>query len=516
MRRIGFTTPDLFALGFIAWAALSLLWTPNQGEGALHLQNIVSVFLIYLVASRFDISKFACGGVALTFLFVGILLFQLPHDYYGGFGNRNFIAEYLIIGLPFAAVAFRETPAKYVAWGLCLGALVYLFAYNVSHIKFLVLITFGLSIALLAWWRKMYITAAFVILGPIDALVFFGVDAAWFSSVRVRIESSVDTIIMWLDKPYFGHGIGSFNSVYPIYQEAHLQYFPMMGTLLQPITMYLGTAHNEYLQILAEYGVVGFVLVSGFAVSLMLTHFRRVKRTPEQWAALVSFVAIASCSLVGFPLQNPATAILAALAFAFMSSGAPVLSFNINRFIPLPAVAAVIAVFAVSGAFYMRSQQYFSQSRLAMSQGHVADSFVMNFRAVQTFPYDWLPRYQLGLSLAALAMNDERSKIDPRAGDSIFKLSSSGAPNAPGLLVARVYYLLKTNQLDKSDEIETTLEWLKQHASLQAPVWAADAWFAASTGDEVRMRESAYRGSIVIQAENPGENPFLAAHKVKP
>ena len=88
-----------------------------------------------------------------------------------------------------------------------------------------------------------------------------------------RINMWQDTWVMIQDRFWFGHGPGSYRWVHPPYK-----------TWLED--RWLRYAHNEYLHLWAEYGVVGLVLMTlvfGFIFFSLLRVFRRLERDRDAY-----------------------------------------------------------------------------------------------------------------------------------------------------------------------------------------------------------------------------------------
>jgi O-antigen ligase len=114
------------------------------------------------------------------------------------------------------------------------------------------------------------------------------------------------------DHPLLGTGLGSFGSVYPLYDTAN-------GTYR------LEQAHNDYLQILSDAGVVGGLLGLAFVVTLFWVALRRMQ-SHDPFRRGVALGALGGCvgalvhSFFDFTLHTTANAllflVLAALATA--------------------------------------------------------------------------------------------------------------------------------------------------------------------------------------------------------
>ena len=119
----------------------------------------------------------------------------------------------------------------------------------------------------------------------------------------MRLSIDRDSIRMFREKPVIGWGLGTFPVVYPQFRSFYTNFF-------------VNEAHNDYLQLLAEMGVLGFATMIWFQVIVFL----RVRRKIGNWTSNVSAATTLACalsatgllvhSLVDFNLQIPANAAL--------------------------------------------------------------------------------------------------------------------------------------------------------------------------------------------------------------
>ena len=130
----------------------------------------------------------------------------------------------------------------------------------------------------------------------------------------VRLTIDRDCLRMWREKPFLGWGLGTFPVVYPQFRSFYTSFF-------------VNQAHNDYLQLLVETGIVGFAIALWF---LILT-FRRAWAKLENWpetvngtltvAALIGCIGVLVHSFLDFNLQIPANAALFYVLCAIAASG---------------------------------------------------------------------------------------------------------------------------------------------------------------------------------------------------
>lgn len=119
----------------------------------------------------------------------------------------------------------------------------------------------------------------------------------------VRLNIDRDALRMFLKKPVLGWGLGTFPVVYPQFRTFYTNAF-------------VNEAHNDYLQLLAEMGVLGF----GTMLWFLLTLYTRAIKKIGNWVVDLSGATALACvlglsgilvhSAFDFNLQIPANAAL--------------------------------------------------------------------------------------------------------------------------------------------------------------------------------------------------------------
>jgi putative inorganic carbon (HCO3(-)) transporter len=88
------------------------------------------------------------------------------------------------------------------------------------------------------------------------------------ASNRERLNRWSCAYRMWLDKPLFGYGPGTYMFKYAPYQLSY------MRTIISTNEGNGGNAHNEYLGPLAEQGAFGMIIMLAIATSVITLAFR--------------------------------------------------------------------------------------------------------------------------------------------------------------------------------------------------------------------------------------------------
>src|SRR5690348_11223478 len=108
---------------------------------------------------------------------------------------------------------------------------------------------------------------------------------------------------MFLDHPVAGVGFGAFEAAYPPYETQY------DGKIVNH-------AHNDYLEILAETGLLGGLCCAWFLTVLFIASVRRIQKPSSPFAGVLHLAGLTGCfgilvhSLVDFNLHIPANAFL--------------------------------------------------------------------------------------------------------------------------------------------------------------------------------------------------------------
>jgi O-antigen ligase len=231
---------------------------------------------------------------------------------YGPYVNHNHYAGLMEMLIPLtAAAAFLQRGSKQV---------LLLFATAIMALSVALSRSRGGMIALAA----QLLFVCFVLFrsqrGRRSLLIFLGVCGAIAAFVMVlgsdkildrfaetqdmyRLKIYRDTVSMAMHKPILGFGLGTFSDVYPAYKTFYTNLF-------------VNHAHNDYLEMLADTGVVGLALFVWMLVGVFRSGFSKVMDRDDEegrlltLAALTGIVGILIHSFIDFNLHIPANAAL--------------------------------------------------------------------------------------------------------------------------------------------------------------------------------------------------------------
>jgi len=245
---------------FVGLACVSLLWSDDPGAGALQLQKLVACAIVCLWIAKSGIEeRHVSYAIAASFPVVAWLV--LTGEYWGSFGNENFLTEWIILACPWLlAPIFRmahrpvtgqsncpggmerrdriRTGLVVFGWSaLALAGVAYLVCRLAPGIEFFVAFVGCVTLLWLCKQRAWAVALFCVGCGGV-----IGGDIA-LDSLTARLEFWTNSSFVWLSSPLWGHGFGSFNFQYPRFDSVHLLLFPSMGHTMGA-TNFAGAAHN--------------------------------------------------------------------------------------------------------------------------------------------------------------------------------------------------------------------------------------------------------------------------------
>jgi O-antigen ligase len=301
---------------FLTWALLSASWAEDPGRAidttSRYFQNMILFLIVYTAIRERKHAIWLAWAWLLGATIATVPAMLNPPTYEddltvrisGTIGDPNELAALLVAGMAFAGILAVTT--KEAALRVAAGSAVVLFLagiiYTVSRGGLLALFIALIAACLLAGrWRGR--TLVVTALGLMTMVIYFASFAGLDARDRVTtVEGGSGRTDIWKvgwrmveDKPITGIGSGNF----PI---SSIHYLLQPGVLERDefIIDTPKVAHNTYLHILAELGVVGFALfmtIIGFAMSCALKAARWFGRAGDHHMELFARGAIVA--LVG-------------------------------------------------------------------------------------------------------------------------------------------------------------------------------------------------------------------------
>ncbi|HKV63400.1 MAG TPA: O-antigen ligase family protein [Candidatus Acidoferrum sp.] len=348
--------PPLAALLLVVLGQWFFRWTASPYNTRIELLLLLADLLVLFLAvqafqSVKDWRSFVWFGMGFGFLvsIFAILqhltsngkLYWIREIRYGGmpFGpyvNRNHFAGFVELVLPLALVPLVLGKVRGERW-----LIVAFFAVLPIGALFLCasrggLVSFGAELAVLALvmirgreMGKQLLPVVTVLLAALLLVAWLGVGQILgrLSSEQLlevssgkRASMRRDTWRIFLDHPFVGTGLGTLQVVYPPYE-----------------TLYDGKivnhTHNDYLEALAETGIVGGLCCAWFVGGLLTDSLKRLRQLNVSLVGALQLSGFVACcgflvhSLVDFNLHIPANALLfflmAHLATSEIQQGTP-------------------------------------------------------------------------------------------------------------------------------------------------------------------------------------------------
>jgi O-antigen ligase len=329
---------------FIAWSALSLLWAANPYP-VLHYIFVWGIYFLFFLLMRRAASKPRLLAASLLIFAAAIFIISLA-SIIGAMGASISLFRYHGLGEPLAvsvplltvlALGLRRRGSALLCGLVALCAwLAMLQAYERTPF---ISTTAGLILLMLLLFafprlrprgrglRLVILPACFVL---VTALQFmpsftsrFGAPPPFtvysrLQSTNASDENTLARLLFWnaafemvREHPVKGVGANHYGIAFPEARARFAASHPD-SKLTEMLEGHLAAvAHNEYLQILAELGVVGFALFALFALLLIYTAWLALKRSRSP------LVAGAVSALAVFAINSGASSI----SFRWLASG---------------------------------------------------------------------------------------------------------------------------------------------------------------------------------------------------
>ncbi len=410
--------PFVIMFCWIAWELLGCLFYTVKEPNGERMRLIMTLCALLLIVNfDFDfIQKYrkiilyssigTAAVIALVTLAQHFDNFIKPYEYLfvlpsGTLGSHNLLSAYMLLqtGLLFACFPLAGSTLKKGIWFFTLLLLIFAVFVSksrsgmVSIIFMSGLFLIPVSVYLLFFHRRRSIRRKLLIFAGTIALMVAGLTAggALLKSKNISIEGKQDPVVSIYEKrlpiyestlamakvhPLKGWGTGSFRSVFPAFKDEKLQGMIHIPTKDWAITGsktgIIGHAHNEFLEILSERGVIGLLLFMLFWTVLFYYAFRRIREEKREQKLLIAGISVALAAVL---LQNMVTVTLrfpVTLLFTFFFAQIVVLrqksktiSFVIQPKIALAVVPLVVCV--CSMMLYNTSCRYESDILLQKS-----------------------------------------------------------------------------------------------------------------------------------------------------
>ena len=370
-QEVSVKFPWLFCLpaGLMIYAIGSMLWSHTYLAGVEAVRWFVLSLIFFLGSNTLTLARitplvwgihlgavFASLWTALQFWFDFQFFSQGPNPA-STFVNRNFFAEFVVCTLPFSVVLLTRVKDKatvfFLTFSLGFNIAALMMTGTRSAIVGLLILLVLLPFIIFLYrrqivsdnWRTAHLIALVVILftvvlglgsiptGNPSVKSEFGDDSTLLraakrtASIANRTEYTEGTFsiraVLWkatgrmiAANPVLGVGAGAWEVQIPLYQAP--------GSQLE--TDYY--AHNEFVQLLAEYGLVGWVFLVGLFFYLLQAAFRTWTNRSDagkqealpRALTLSGLLVFLLVSNAGFPWRMAVTGAMFALSLSILAA----------------------------------------------------------------------------------------------------------------------------------------------------------------------------------------------------
>lgn len=151
-------------------------------------------------------------------------------------------------------------------------------------------------------------------------------------STSLRLAINHDAMRMFYSRPILGWGLGNFATAYPQFRSFYTNDL-------------VDQAHNDYLQLLVETGILGFATMLWFIFSMYRYAIPKLRNWDHDVNGSITLAAMLGCtgilahSFVDFNLQIPANAALF-YVLAIFAAAPPCFGFSRRNRIPIPSISS--------------------------------------------------------------------------------------------------------------------------------------------------------------------------------
>lgn len=272
-------------------ACLGIFWIASLGIQREQIKKLIFVWLC-------SASLIALYGVSQHYGGFGPVIVPKIDRIYATFGNPIFFAAFLVISIPFFFVGldwaknFFARVAILSGLGISLLAL-YFTASRAAWLGFFASLILFVFLSEIPRRSKLLFLILILEIGVVS--VFYTWEKIWLRP-QAHFYIWRDSLRMWLTHPLLGTGLGSFHTLFPGYASETLK-------KIYPSSQFIvNDAHSEFIQTLAETGLIGLAMVIWIIYSFYYTGIKILKKYFAPREKL--FVLAGLASGTGILVQN--------------------------------------------------------------------------------------------------------------------------------------------------------------------------------------------------------------------
>lgn len=389
--------------------------------------------LLFLILITFCLAQAIYGVLQFAHI---LAPYGSHHRITGSFENPAGFAACLCTGIPFAFyfLQARRTFVRYYAV-VAITVIAVSVALSFSRTGILNLAVMA-SIALFVRARVRHKAkigiGLIVLLVVISSVLYF-----------VKKDSADGRLLIWRcsiemikDKPMLGHGPGGFTANYMNYQAEYFKQHPD-----SKYAMLAGNVHhpfNEYILLLINYGLVGFVLFLALLYWIWTVYRKRYKDDLAVRVAGWSLCSILLFSFFSYPFSYPFVWVVGLMSLAVIIKGKLISNRIVGTL--LIVTAAIASVLTSKDIYY---QLRWREVSLQAIDGHTVKVLPEYSQLLKTFGYNRYFLYNYAYELQNIKRYSESIDVANRC-------NGIWADYYLQLMIADNYYLLE--QYDASEQ----------------------------------------------------------------
>lgn len=455
--------------GFIVWSFITLFWVEDGYLAAIMLAEFTSSALIFTLIlnsfKSFDLIEKIPKALVVSMVFVtiiGLVQYYNPDNYLiqnffaqaakpsATFGNKNMASHFVIMVLPLSMVLLLAAKNNFSIARYSLAIVLgFWYLMNAGARQAWVAIAVELAVLLLFILLDRYknnkysliksdkrIKNKFIaVIGIMLSLVFVanvGTEGSFsrgshklefvqkinVEGVSSRFPAWVNTLEMIKEHPVAGVGVGQWPESYPLYYDR------IMKDTFFDERVHLRKVHNDYLEILANFGLIGYsfllwlVYLIGTKVWVILKDYNHRYRLLVLGLGL-GLIGFSVIALVSFPVRVYLPAFLVLVYFSIITLfEKPDNSFELIRYKSRKNIIAFILITSSVLTIFMITMA----NRWVLAEYHYSNAIA--FKSVSNNEFTDLntDSLQVKASLKALKYNNFAPKFYIVAAEGLIKL----------------------------------------------------------------------------------------------
>jgi O-antigen ligase len=329
---IPLSLPIIFWFSFVLVYIISSYWSYNFWNSIVRSIPLILAPIIVMFASEMKSGPFMRSfGLLLILSLIPIVLYcfyqiipdlmsgvhnhQKTYKYAFSFGHRNQFAHFLTLCIPLILFGFNPSDkfwrkALIIGMALTLFLLIVLLKNRSSYLVIIGLypaaILLFLGLKSRGWFKRIFwfvffgsiFSALIILFTPLKKSIPFvkELTETSYGSGNERVRLWSNSIDLWKQNPFLGTGSGDWKIEILKTQLVHTQ--------AETGNVFYQRAHNDFLQILVENGLIGAIFFVLFFVSASYFILKKVIDLKTKILCISGFVAYMIISSFEFPLEK--------------------------------------------------------------------------------------------------------------------------------------------------------------------------------------------------------------------